>query len=82
MAFADLRGIELLNRRHERQSFRCGVENLDNYLKDRAISDTEKNLSPLGILAVAEDWQRDLCCLRIGEHLLLLRQARPHKVSR
>lgn len=117
MDFADLRGIELLNRGHDRKAFHCGVENLDNYLRDRAISDTEKNLSRvfvltlkatpntivgyyslsslvvpledlpvaiakklnyrvigttlLGKLAVAEDWQRERCRLRIGEHLLL-----------
>jgi hypothetical protein len=117
MDFADLRGIELLNRGHDLQAFHCGVENLDNYLRDRAVSDSEKNLSRifvltlkaspntivgyyslsslvvpieglpaaiskklsyrvigttlLGKLAVAEDWQRDRCRLRVGEHLLL-----------
>lgn len=117
MDFADLRAIELLNRSHDRKAFSCGVDKLDNYLRDRAVSDTERNLSRvfvltlkaapntivgyyslsslvvpvgglpaaiskklnykvigttlLGKLAVAEDWQRQRCRLRIGEHLLL-----------
>jgi len=50
--FTDLRGIELLHRGHDRKAFRCGVENLDNYLRDRAISDTEKNLSRVFVLTL------------------------------
>lgn len=117
MEFADFRPIEPITRDHDRKAFTSGVKNLDNYLHDRAISDTEKNLSRvyvltlkekpktivgyyslaslqipterlpealskklnykivgttlLGKLAVGEDWQREKCKLRLGEHLLL-----------
>ena len=117
MKFSDMRPIEPLAGEHERKAFCSGVRNLDNYLRDRALSDTQRNLSRvfvltllsepntivgyyalsslmipvevlpeslskklnykaigatlLGKLAIAEDWQRGKCDLRLGEYLLL-----------
>lgn len=116
--FTDLNPIEPITRKHDRKSFVSGVSKLDNYLWDRAIGDSEKNISRifvltlktspetivgyyslsslmvpvsglaenihkklpnykmigatlLGKLAVAENWQRDKCDLRLGEYLLI-----------
>ena len=116
--FSDLNPIQPITREHDRKYFVSGVTKLDNYLRDRAIGDTEKNISRvfvltlkekpeiiigyyslssllvpvdglpeairkelpnyraigttlMGKLAIAENWQRDKCGLRLGEHLLL-----------
>lgn len=116
--FSDLNPIQPITRNHDRKSFTSGVSKLDNYLRDRAIGDTEKNVSRvfvltfkekpetiigyyslssllvpvdglpeairktlpnykaigatlMGKLAVAENWQRDKCGLRLGEYLLI-----------
>lgn len=118
LSFPDLNPIEALTRNHDRRSFISGVSKLDNYLRDRAIGDIEKNVSRvfvlalkdkpgtivgyyslssllvpidgipeairkklpkydalgttlMGKLAIAEDFQRNKCDLRLGEHLLI-----------
>ncbi len=118
LSFKDLNPVQALTRNHDRKSFTSGVLKLDNYIRDRAIGDTEKKVSCvfvislkkkpntivgyyslssllvpvagipeairkklpnydalgttlLGKLAVAEDFQRDKCDLRIGEYLLM-----------
>ncbi|MCC7532243.1 MAG: N-acetyltransferase [Candidatus Melainabacteria bacterium] len=54
MEFADLRPIEPITRDHDRKTFISGVKKLDNYLQDRAIGDTEKNLSRVFVLTLKE----------------------------
>ena len=50
----DLGSIVPLDRHHDRAAFCCGVKHLDNYLKDAAISDQEKNLSRVFALTLKE----------------------------
>ncbi len=52
MEYSDLRPIEPITRRHNRNDFRSGVTRLDNYFRDRAILDTEKNLSCVFVLTL------------------------------
>ncbi len=54
MDFLDLNLIELITRSHDRKSFVSGVKKLDNYLHDRAVGDTEKNISRTFVLTLRE----------------------------
>ena len=52
--FSEINAIEPITRKHDRKSFASGVAKLDNYLRDRAIGDTEKNISRVFVLTLKE----------------------------
>ncbi len=52
--FSDLNPIEPLTAKHDRKSFASGVSKLDNYLRDRAIGDVERNVSRIFVLTLKE----------------------------
>lgn len=41
--------IELLNKNHNRSSFHCGIESLDNYIKKQAKQDVKRRISQVFI---------------------------------
>ncbi len=53
--FSDLNPIEPITRNHDRKSFSCGSTKLDNYLRDRAIGDTEKHIARVFVLTLKEN---------------------------
>ena len=54
MQLSDLRPIEPITREHNRKGFSSGTRSLDNYLWDRAVGDTEKNLSRVFVLTLRD----------------------------
>ncbi len=68
---ADLR-IELLAERHDRVSFSCGVENLDNYLRTQAGQDVRRRANAVFVLAATTEPERvlgyyTLCAMTLSQ---------------
>lgn len=52
MDFSDLNAAEPITKDHDRESFTSGVSKLDNFLRDCAIRDAEKNVSRTFVLTL------------------------------
>ena len=55
MSIEPLYRIELLSRQHDKESFRCGVESLDLYLRTQASQDMRRKANAVFVLLAEED---------------------------